>query len=65
MSDDLLTVQLTTKQARALHWAAAMFSEGVGEMCPEWTSHIEDGEVPALTSGILALEMTLACGAES
>jgi hypothetical protein len=58
-------VQLTAREARALHTSASMFSEMVGEMCPEWPSYIEDGEVPALTSGILALEMTLACGAES
>jgi len=65
MSDDLLTVHLTTRQARALHSAASMFSQMVSEMNPEWDSFTEDDEVPALTSGILALEMTLALVAES
>lgn len=57
---DLLTVQLTPREARALHSSATLFSQWVSELCPDWEHHVEPGgEVPALSSGILALEATL------
>jgi hypothetical protein len=57
---DALTVQLTVREMRALHSSASLFSQWVTELCPDWEDHIEpDGAVPALTSGILALEATL------
>jgi cell division protein ZapA (FtsZ GTPase activity inhibitor) len=64
MSADLLTVQLTERQARALHSAASMFSQAVSELNPEWASTPED-EPSALASALLTLEMTLVCASES
>ena len=61
MSDDPLTVQFSTREARAVHSAASMFSQMVSEMNPEWETHLEDDGLPAaLRTGLLALEMTLA-----
>lgn len=67
MSDDLLTVTLTTRQARALHSAASMFWQMVAEMNPEFESHVEaeTGKPPTLTSGLLALEACLMLAVES
>jgi hypothetical protein len=60
MSNELLTFQMTVREAKAVHNAASMFLEGVEEMLPEFGTHLEpDGSPPALTSGILALETTL------
>lgn len=56
---DLLTIQLTVHQARAVHSAASIFSQAVSEINPEWELHLDHGDPPALTTGLLALEAEL------
>ena len=60
MTDELLTVQLTERQMRALHSAATMFTLAIDEQVPDFSSHLEpNGEPPALATGITALEVAL------
>jgi hypothetical protein len=60
MTDELHTVELTQRQMRSLHSAATMFYQWVEELAPGFGQHVEeDGEPPALTTGIMALEVAL------
>jgi hypothetical protein len=59
MSDELITVQLTVQQARALASSAHLIADEVADSNPEWNDYLDGGEPPALTSGILTLEIAL------
>jgi predicted DNA-binding transcriptional regulator YafY len=56
---DLITVQFTEREARALQHSAELVRQWVEELCPDYEQHLENGTPHALATATLALETAL------